>query len=162
MNPPEPIDPAGFRRLMGRWPTGVAIVTTHEDGHDHGLTVNGLLSVSIRPPSLLISLGDDADSTVVVGRTRAFAANFLSAAQQPLSERFAQTIPAVEKFRDLPLHRGQTGAAILDDALGALECRVVDEFRASDHRLFVGEVVAQELGADLPPLVFHRSRYAKL
>jgi flavin reductase (DIM6/NTAB) family NADH-FMN oxidoreductase RutF len=147
---------------MGRWPTGVAIVTTREGEQDYGLTVNGLLSVSLHPPSLLVSLGDEADSTPVVARSRVFVANFLTAQQQPIGERFARSMPSPEKFRDLPLHRGTTGAAILDGSLGALECRVVSEWRASDHRLFVGAVVAQELGEDLAPLLFHRSRYATL
>ncbi len=162
MSRPEVPDPAMFRRLMGRWPTGVAIVTTREGERDYGLTVNGLLSISLHPPSLLISLGDDADSSPVVARSRLFVANFLTARQQSISERFAQSMPSAEKFRDLPLHRGATGVAIIDGSLGALECRVVSEFPASDHHLFVGEVVAQELGEDLAPLVFHRSHYATL
>lgn len=155
-------DPTIFRRLMGRWPTGVAIVTTRDGATDHGLTVNGLTSISIQPPSLLVSLGDEADSSEIVANRRIFAANFLSAQQQSLSERFAQPIPPGEKFRDLSLHRGVTGAALLDGSLGALECRVISEFRVSDHRLFVGKVVALELGADLPPLLFHRSHYSSL
>lgn len=159
MSAPPTADPTVFRHLMGRWPTGVAIVTAHDGATDYGLTVNALVSVSLRPPSLLVSLGDDADSSPVVAKSRAFVANFLSAEQRPVSERFSQSIVPTEKFRDLPVHRGVTGAAILDGSLGALECRVVAEFRISDHRLFVGEVVAQELGADALPLVYHRSRY---
>ncbi|HUZ79532.1 MAG TPA: flavin reductase family protein [Thermoplasmata archaeon] len=155
-------DPNVFRRLMGRWPTGVAIVTTRDGTTDYGLTVNGLLSVSLHPPSLLVSLGDDADTCPVVAKSRVFVANFLSAQQRSISERFALSLASEEKFRDLPLHRGVTGAAILDGSLGALECRVVSEFHVSDHRLFAGEVVAQELGVEAAPLVFHRSRYTEL
>ncbi len=162
MNASPEADPNAFRRLMGRWPTGVAIVTTRTSTADYGLTVNGLLSVSLHPPSLLVSLGDDADSSPVVAQSRVFVANFLTDQQRSISELFARPIPPEEKFRDLPLHRGRTGAAILDGSLGALECRVISEFRAADHRLFVGEVVAQELGADAAPLVFHRSRYTAL
>ncbi|MFZ0699843.1 MAG: flavin reductase family protein [Thermoplasmata archaeon] len=155
-------DANAFRRLMSRWPTGVAVVTTRHGTTDYGLTVNGLFSVSLNPPSLLVSLADDADSGPAVAKSRIFIANFLTAQQQPISERFALSLAPEEKFRDLPLHRGVTGAAILDGSLGALECRVVSEFHVSDHRLFVGEVVAQELGVDSAPLVFHRSRYTAL
>ncbi|MGD0718627.1 MAG: flavin reductase, partial [Thermoplasmata archaeon] len=56
MSEPEGTGSVAFRRLMGRWPTGVAIVTTREGEQDYGLTVNGLLSVSLHPPSLLVSL----------------------------------------------------------------------------------------------------------
>ena len=162
MSGPPSTDPNVFRRLMGRWPTGVAIVTTRDGITDYGLTVNGLLSVSLHPPSLLVSLRDDADSSPAVAKSRIFVANFLSAQQRSISERFALSLASEEKFRDLPLHRGVTGAAILDGSLGALECRVLSEFQVSDHHLFAGEVVAQELGADAAPLVFHRSRYTQL
>ena len=106
-------DPIAFRRLMGRWPTGVAVVTTRAEGRDHGLTVNALLSVSLHPPTLLVSLGNDADSTPVVERSGRFAASFLSAAQRAISERFAQTAPSAEKFRNLTVDRTPAGLAVL-------------------------------------------------
>lgn len=162
MSRPAAVDATAFRRLMGRWPTGVAIVTARDGTTDYGLTVNGLLSVSLHPPSMLVSLGDDADTGPVVARGRIFVANFLAATQQSISERFALSLAPAEKFRDLPIHRGVTGAAIVDGSLGALECRVISDFHAADHHLFVGEVVGLELGTDSAPLVFHRSRYTAL
>ena len=146
---------------MSRWATGVAIVTAREGSHDAGLTVNGLLSVSLAPPSLLISLTRDADTTPVIERTGAFAASFLAADQRAWSERFAKPLAAPEKFAGVPVHRGRTGAALLDDSLGAIECRVVSATPAFDHTLFLGEVVAVELGNDRTPLVFQRSGYAE-
>jgi len=153
---------ADFRALMARWATGVAIVTARDGGTDAGLTVNALLSVSLAPPSLLISLTRDADTTPVVTRSRAFAASFLAADQRSLSERFARTLPSAEKFAGVPVHRGRTGAALLDGALGAIECRVVSITPAFDHDLVLGEVVAVELGPDRPPLVFQHSGYAEV
>ncbi|MCI4372514.1 MAG: flavin reductase family protein, partial [Thermoplasmata archaeon] len=146
--------------LMARWATGVAVVTTHDDSGDAGLTVNALLSISLTPPSLLISLTQDADTTPVIHRSGSFAVNFLAADQQPISERFAQALPAVEKFRTLAVHRGRWGAPLLDGTLGAAECRVVAWTPRYDHVLIVGEVVHQEVGRDGAPLLFFRSGYA--
>lgn len=157
---PDP-GPAAFRGLMARWATGVAVVTAREGSVDAGLTVNALLSVALAPPSLLISLTRDADTTPVIERTGAFAVNFLAADQRSLSERFAQAVPPADKFRDLPLHRGATGAALLDGALGAAECRVAAWTPRYDHVLILGEVVRQELGRDTAPLLFFRSGYAE-
>jgi 3-hydroxy-9,10-secoandrosta-1,3,5(10)-triene-9,17-dione monooxygenase reductase component len=160
--PPDPIaEGRAFRDLMGRWATGVAVVTARDDSGDAGLTVNALLSVSLTPPSLLISLTEDADTTPVVHRSGHFAVNFLAADQQSLSERFAQTLPPAEKFRDLPLHRDRTGAALLDGTLGAVECRVAAWMPRYDHVLILGEVVHQELGKEGIPLLFYRSGYSQ-
>ncbi|MCI4357608.1 MAG: flavin reductase family protein [Thermoplasmata archaeon] len=155
------IDPAGFRRLMARWPTGVAIVTTRDGPHDHGLTVNSLLSVSLHPPTLLLSLGVEADSTPAVERSGRFAASFLALGQRSLSERFARTVPSAEKFRDLPVDRSPSGLALVPGAVARLECRVRSVVPVLDHRLVLGEVVWLEPGPDASPLLFHRSSYAE-
>jgi len=156
-----PVDPAEFRALMGRWPTGLTVVTAREGAMDAGLTVNAFLSVSLAPPSVLISLTQDADTTPVIERTGSFAVNFLAADQRALSERFARTVGPAEKFAGVPVHRAVTGVALLDGTLGALECRVGSRVPMHDHVLFVGEVVHQELGREAPPLLFFRSAYAQ-
>jgi flavin reductase (DIM6/NTAB) family NADH-FMN oxidoreductase RutF len=158
---PAPVDGTAFRDLMARWPTGVSVVTARDGPLDAGLTVNAFLSVSLAPPSVLVSLTDDADTTPVIERTGLFGVNLLGADQRPVSERFARPIPPAEKFLGLPRHRGRTGVALLDGTLGALECRVVSRAPAYDHVLFVGEVVHMEVGRDAPPLLFFRSAYAE-
>jgi len=157
---PAPVDGATFRSLMGRWPTGVTVVTARDGSADAGLTVNAFLSVALSPPSVLVSLTADADTTPVIAKTGQFAVNFLAADQRSLSERFARAIPAAEKFGGLPLHRGASGLALLDSTLGAVECRVASRVPAYDHVLFVGEVVRLEVGREAPPLLFFRSAYA--
>src|SRR5215831_6015383 len=126
---------------MARWATGVAVVTSRGPDGDVGLTVNSLTSVALEPPLLLVSLGDEADSTPVIAAHRLFAASFLAADQRALSERFAQTLPAPAKFAGVPLHRGVTGAALLDGAIAHLECRVESTVPVADHTLVVGRVV---------------------
>jgi len=159
--PPASVDTVGFRTLMARWPTGVSVVTARDGPLDAGLTVNAFLSVSLAPPSVLVSLTEDADTTPVIERTGLFAVNLLASDQRALSERFARPDPPAEKFAGLTVHRGRTGVALLDGTLGALECRMVSRVPAYDHVLFVGEVVHLEFGQDGPPLVFFQSAYAE-
>lgn len=152
---------ADFRRLMGRWPTGVAVVTAHEGEHDYGLTVNSFLSVSLRPPTVLVSLGLETDTLPVIARTRRFAVSLLAADQRPIAERFALTIPPGEKFEGLAVHRVQGGLPTFEGAVAAFECSLSADLPSVDHRLLIGEVVALREGADRPPLLFHRSRYGE-
>ncbi len=161
MDPSPTVDSGVFRQLMGRWATGVSVVTAREFEVDAGLTVNAFLSVSLAPPSVLVSLTREADTTPLIERSGRFAVSLLAADQRALSERFARAISPAEKFRDLPFHRGPHGLALLNGSLGALECRVVSHTPAYDHLLLLGEVVYQELGPGGSPLLFYRSGYGE-
>ena len=161
MSAAAPVDAAAFRRWMGRWPTGVSVVTSREGERDYGLTVNAFLSVSLVPPTILVSLGHEADSLAVVARTGRFAVNLLAAEQRGLSERFSKTISAEEKFRGVPLHRGPAGLAFLDGALASIEASVTEAVEVGDHTLFVGRVDRLEFGSERTPLLFHRGQYAE-
>jgi flavin reductase (DIM6/NTAB) family NADH-FMN oxidoreductase RutF len=163
VNPEDPVvAPEAFRRFMGRWATGVSVVTSHLDGVDVGMTVNALLSVTLDPPTILVSLQEAADSTPIVERSGIFAAILLANDQRAISERFAKPLPVEEKFHGVAVHRGRTGAPLLDGGLGAIECRVTRVLPVGDHRLIVGQVVAVENGRDGPPLLFYRSQYPEV
>lgn len=155
------VEPPAFRRWMGRWPTGVSVVTAREGERDFGLTVNAFLSVSLDPPTVLVSLTEDANSTPVILRTGRFAVNLLRADQESLSRRFAQVATTDTKFEGVMLHRDPNGLAWLDGTLGAISCTVTADHRAGDHRLILGKVVALESGSDGLPLIFYRGRYAE-
>ncbi|MHB1435439.1 MAG: flavin reductase family protein [Thermoplasmata archaeon] len=154
------VDPSDFRRLMARWPTGVSVVTARSGERDGGMTVNALLSVTLEPPTLLVSLARDADTVPLLDASGAFAVSFLGARQRELSERFARRLDAEEKFRGVRIRRGVTGAALLEGALGWIECRRLRAIPLTDHLLYVGEVVAVQEGTDAPPLLFYRRSYA--
>lgn len=155
------VDPARFRQLMARWATGVSVVTTRQEARDRGLTVNAFLSVSLTPPRILVSISTDADALPALRASGAFAVSILSATQRALSQRFAGRVTAEEKFAGVDLHRGRTGAALLDGAIATLECRLVQEIPAGDHALVLGEVLSTEEGPDAAPLLFFRSAYAE-
>jgi 3-hydroxy-9,10-secoandrosta-1,3,5(10)-triene-9,17-dione monooxygenase reductase component len=157
----EPATPTRFRHLMSRWATGVSVVTALEGDRDHGMTVNALLSVSLSPPLLLVSLSADADTTGAVERSGRFAVSLLASDQQPVSERFARPDPPEVKFLGLSVARGRLGPALVGGALGWMECRVRSATAAADHRLILGEVEAVDFGPDATPLLFHRSGYAQ-
>lgn len=157
---PNDADPVEFRSAMGRWATGVSVVTAHAAGHDAGLTVNAFLSVSLRPPVVLVSLTHDADTTPVVESSRRFGISVLASDQRALSERFAETLPSEEKFRGLAVRRGFGEVPLLEGALAHLECRLRSVEVVEDHRLLLGVVERVGPLRDAPPLLFYRSQYA--
>ena len=150
-----------FRRLMSRWPTGVSVVTGRAKERDSGLTVNSLVSVSLEPPTLLVSLTEEAETSPVIRSSRWFGVTLLAHDQRAISERFAlQTTPEA-KFAGLPLRRGPHGVALLEGGVAWYECRLKREVAVADHRLFIGEVQFAQAGSDVPPLVFYHSGYAE-
>ena len=153
-------EPDRFRAVMGRFATGVSVVTARWEDAEGGMTVNALLSVSLDPPSVLVSLGAAADTTPLVERSGRFGVSLLAAEQMELSERFASRIPSSEKFRGVACHRSPSGIPLLDDTLGTMECEVVEAHPFATHLVFLGRVTHLEEGSDEDPLVFWGSHYA--
>ncbi len=155
-----PIDADHFRAVLGRFATGVAIVTLRDhEGRDHGMTVSAFSSLSLDPPLVLVCIGADAAMSTVMHTAESFAVNILSADQEALSRRFAGKVD--DRFVDLPCARSALGHALLDGALGWLECRVIARHPAGDHVIVVG-VVDDASAHDARPLLYYRGGYAQL
>ena len=152
------LDPDAFRAVLGRFASGVTVVTTHENERDHGMTVSAFSSVSLDPPLVMVCIGDDASLRPVVERAEYFGVSILAAAQEALSRRFAAH---VNRFDGIGFTRGEHGAAMLDGALAWLECRVAARHQAGDHLIVVGEVESAG-AADERPLLYYRGGYAQL
>lgn len=127
--------PRSLRDAMGRFATGVTVITTSDDGEVHGMTANGFMSVSLDPPLVLVSLGR-CRMAEMLPRTRRYGVSVLNAGQRHLAAHFAgmEVAPEPVGFTwrgDLPF---------LDGALAHVGCRVFDMHAAGDHVLWIGEV----------------------
>ncbi len=142
-----------LRQVMGRFATGVTVITTHHRDTIHGMTANAFLSVSLRPPLVLVSLGS-CRMGEMLPRTRRYGVSVLAHDQGHFAEHFAaQRVSPVE-----PEFVWHEGLPLLDGALAHLVCRVVDVHPAGDHELWIGEVehVHQRDGE---PLLFYTGRF---
>jgi len=149
------LDPREFRRALGCFPTGVAIITTRDsDGTPVGLTCNSFSSVSLEPPLVLWSLRTSSRSLAAFRRAGMFAINVLAEDQRSLSARFASNIE--QKFEGV--QHAAKGLPLVDGCVARFSCRTVSEHMAGDHVVFIGEVQAFE-HRDEDPLVFHRGAY---
>ena len=149
-----PPDPDEFREFMSHWPTGVSVVTSRLGNRPAGCTVNAVMSVSLSPPLLVISLGHDSGTLAAIERTGAFAINVLSADQRDLCGRFARGEQS-DRFRGVPVQYLRD-VPVLCDSLATAICTVRGATRCGDHVLVVGMPVWQNARPKAgPPLVFH-------
>jgi len=155
------IDPSQFRRVMGHFAAGVAVVTTlREDGRPAGLTVSAVCSVSLDPTLVLVCLDRSSESHRMVESSGVFAINVLEEGEgEMLARRFGTSV-GEEKFTGVAFHAERTGAPVLDSALAWLDCRMRDAHQGGDHTIFVGEVEAAET-REGTPLLYYRGGYGR-
>ncbi|WP_339863324.1 flavin reductase family protein [Paremcibacter congregatus] len=154
------IEPAALRSALGRYPTGVAVVTTtNATHHPVGMTINSFASVSLDPPLILWSIDRQSDLFDVFTGANYYALHVLGQDQQDLSNHFAS--PGKDKFANLTPEEGLEGLPLLPDHIARFQCRIVARHEGGDHVILVGHIhdIRQNDGA---PLVFHDSRYTSL
>ncbi len=162
---PAGIDPRLFRRVFGRFATGVTVMTTTADGQDHAMTANSVTSVSIEPLQVLACVHVDSRFHDAVLDAGVWGVSILPSAARGIADWLATRGRPVQGQLDrVPHTRGPvTGVPLLDDALAHLECRTTAVHAAGDHAIIVAEVVGLE-APDEPgaALVFYRGEYRSL
>jgi flavin reductase (DIM6/NTAB) family NADH-FMN oxidoreductase RutF len=155
------ISPDEFRAALGRWPSGVSVVTARAE-EPVGMTVSAFFSVSLTPPLIGVCLDQKSATLPVILATRAFGVSVLSTEQWTLSERFASKADEHLRFLGLPL-ADVPGARspLLAGAVMQLDCQLEAAHEAGDHLLCLGSVQIALVHAG-EPLLFHGSRYHRL
>nr|WP_263326756.1 flavin reductase family protein [Neobacillus sp. Marseille-Q6967] len=144
------MDDRFFRNAMGKFATGITVVTTEVNGEAHGMTANAFVSVSLQPKLVLVSIDKRAKMLANIQNSKKFAISFLSAQQQGESMRFAgqikdKTVYPFEKFGAIP---------VIKDALANVVCNLYNVVEAGDHLLFLGEVTDIRVNEGEPLLYF--------
>jgi flavin reductase (DIM6/NTAB) family NADH-FMN oxidoreductase RutF len=153
------VDPDAFRSVLGRFASGVTVVTVRDPkGRDQGMTVSAFSSVSLSPPLVMVCIGHDASLHPLIDHITHLGVNILSATQEALSRRFAAHL---DRFDGVGFERGESGVALIEGALAFLECRVVARHAAGDHTIVIAEVEAAG-NRDDRPLLYYRGGYAQL
>lgn len=153
-------DPATFRRVMGQLATGVTLITAQAGTVQHGMTANAVISVSLEPMLVLISVRREARMVAVLREAGHFVINILARDQEPIARHFAGQ-PVLEPRPELPIEPWEGGLR-LAGCLAAIACRVVDWLPGGDHWLVVGEVTALALGEPGAPLLYYGGQYRTL
>ena len=153
------VGPDELRELLGRYPSGVCVVTVDADGQKLGLTVGSLVSLSLAPPLLGFSVSREAAMHELLREAGGCAISLLAAGQDWLAQHFARGVPPIAMWHGIATAEGASGAPLLVGAMGWLECSLRDEVAVGTHTFFVCDVRRVELGEDAPPLVRARGEY---
>jgi flavin reductase (DIM6/NTAB) family NADH-FMN oxidoreductase RutF len=155
------IDPDSFRSVLGRFASGITVVTTVDQaGRDLGMTVSAFASVSLAPPLVSVCIDHAASMYDALRAAERFGVSILASDQEALSRRFA-AMESSHRFEGIGYERGDSGVVLLDEALAHIECRRVAQHEAGDHTLFIGEV-ERAAARDARPLLYYRGGYAQL
>lgn len=152
----NPINPREFRKAMGYFATGVAVVTTSHSGAQFGMTVNSLTSVSLDPCLLLICSKKGSATGDAIIRSGVFAVNVLGETQQDMCMRFVGA--GARRFEELSVHRDEWGLPLLPGSLAHISCRLSAVHPGGDHDIIVGEVADCRLESG-DPLIFHDGQF---
>ena len=158
------IDTRLFRDVIGRFATGVTVITAAHDGKVRGMTANAVSSLSLEPTLLLVCVQRDASLHEVLQAATGFAVNILAADQRHLSELFARKGELDRPMGGTAFRPGDvTGAPLLAGAIGWFECRHHAAFEGGDHTIFVGQVTGVEMARpEAEPLLFYAGRYRQI
>jgi flavin reductase (DIM6/NTAB) family NADH-FMN oxidoreductase RutF len=154
------IDPAEFRQLLGRFATGVTVITMHlPDGSPGGMTANSLASVSLEPPLVSVCIDHAAQLSPPLLASPGFVINILAADQESLSRRFAAQHR--DRFDGVGYHTSPGGQPVLSGVLAWIECAPHATAAGGDHTIVIGRVVGGGT-TEGSPLVYFRGGYTGL
>jgi len=155
-------DGAMFRRAWGSFATGVSLITTLEkDGSTHGMTANGIASVSLEPMLVMVCVGHNANTFPIIEETGRYGINILSESQRDIGEFYASSANQdCEKFES-DFTTSKTGIPFVNNALASMDCKVVNAHREGDHTIFIGSVEEIQVNEG-KPLLFFASKWMTL
>jgi flavin reductase (DIM6/NTAB) family NADH-FMN oxidoreductase RutF len=145
------------RDLFRRWPAGVSVVVAESGGRRAGLTISSLVSLSLEPPLVAISLAHVASLYEVLREAGAWCASILGGEQDAIAQHFARSVPPLVLWDGIPVR--DDDPRWIADAVGWLRVRTIQEVVTGDHTLFVGEVLELERGPAATSLVYLDRRY---
>jgi flavin reductase (DIM6/NTAB) family NADH-FMN oxidoreductase RutF len=161
-----PFDSNKFRQTMRLWATGVTVVAAKSGDIMRGITVSSFTSVTLEPPLVLVCIQKKTDLVQVILESGYFAVSMLGEGQEAISNIFAGFgLPdGADRFEGIPLYFATTGAPILGDAMGWLDCRLYETYDGHTHQIFVGEVVEASGQGEViqHPLLYYDRNYRRL
>jgi flavin reductase (DIM6/NTAB) family NADH-FMN oxidoreductase RutF len=145
------------RALFRRWPAGVSVVVAEVDGRRAALTVSSLVSLSLAPPLVGISIAQQASLHELLRGADEWTASILAGSQEHLAQHFARSVPPLVLWNGIDVR--EDDPRLLTGAAGWLIARTVQEHTTGDHTFFVGEVQSIEEGAAPDSLTYVHHSY---
>jgi flavin reductase (DIM6/NTAB) family NADH-FMN oxidoreductase RutF len=159
----QSLDSSSLRRAMGRFATGIGVVTTRSEAGLHGMTANSITTVSFDPLLVLVCVSKNSTMSKAIQHAHRFAINLLEAQQEQVSNHFASSNPDFE-YLPFGIHLEEfAGTPALGGVLATISCEVYQIIEAGDHDMVLGLVKAVRYEeSDVTPLVYFRGKYRQL
>jgi flavin reductase (DIM6/NTAB) family NADH-FMN oxidoreductase RutF len=152
-----------FRSVMRATAQAVTLITSCDaDGNLYGMAASAVISLSMEPPSMCISVNRSASIHPVLAASGAFCINLLNADQSSLVEAFSRSDQRDRRFTSSDWQRGPDGLPYLASARAAIFCRREDSFDYSTHTLHIGRVTELKMLGNGMPLLWFDGAYAAM
>lgn len=150
-----------YKLAIGKFPTGVAVITSGYNGKLAGFTANSFVSVSLKPPIVSFCLSKNASSIKTFNLSSHFAINILAHNQQEIAYNFASS--EIDKFYNQRYIIGETSSCpLLSGTVSYLECKKIHSHEYGDHCIFLGEVKSFSILSDESPMVYYAKKFTRL
>jgi flavin reductase (DIM6/NTAB) family NADH-FMN oxidoreductase RutF len=150
-----------LRNLMRYVPHNVAVLAVDHDGNRMGVTISSLVSLSLEPPLIGVSIGKQASLYELVRNAGGFSISLLGDGQEELAQRFAAGRPPLVHWEGVEIRQGRH-AALIEGALGWIEARTRSVHDAGDHTFFIADVESVERGPAPSALMYRDRSYHSL
>lgn len=157
---PADSDANRFRDVLGRFCSGIVVVTALDAGRPLGFTCQSFASLSLNPQLIMLSPGRSSATWPIIRNIGSFCVNILAADQAHVSARFGRS--GGDKFENVKWHRSPAGLPIIQGSLAWIDCRLWAEYDGGDHTIVLGQVTDFDAPTSGNPVVFFRGSYAAL
>ena len=153
-----------FRNAMRQLSGGVSVITAGKGKDISGMTVTSVSSLSVDPPSLIVSLNRESSSWPLVKRYGFFGVNILTSDQVEIAERFTGKggLKGADRFVGAQWSTRASGVPLLADALAAIDCEVEDIVERHSHAIVIGRVLDVAVSARTAALAYWQGRYVAI
>ena len=145
-----------FKKVLGKFTTGVTVVSINNKGNMIGKTVNSFTTLSLSPPLVLFSLDKKSSSLIKYKKSKLFGINILAKKQATISINFAKKN---SKWESIPYFTSNLGTPLIQNCLGNIECINLKSFKEGDHILFICKVLNASFKEKIKPLLYFDSKY---
>lgn len=150
-----------FKKAVGKFPTGVCVITTSFNDILWGFTANSFVSVSLAPPLVSFCLNKKAGSFDAFIGSKYFSISILSCNQQEMAKQFSRSIP--DKFTNVDYQLGaESKTPLITGAASFIQCKKFKELECGDHFIFIGEVVQIAVDENKSPLLYFAKSYREM
>ena len=153
-----------FRSAMRHLAGGVSVITVGQAGDITGMTVTSVSSLSVDPPTLIVSINREASSWPLLERNGFFGVNILNADQVDVAERFAGKggLKGAARFAGAQWFTGASGVPLLEGALAAIDCEVEGIVERHSHAIVIGRVLDMRLSSRTAALAYWQGQYVAI